>query len=219
MIRQFFLLLKLRSSTAILLTLLPLNAAAAYRDFPKHSNIGGAKPGKVKFHRKQNVYAVTGSGANMWFKTDAFEYAYKQMSGDMTLTADLHFVGNGVEKHRKGALMIRQSLEPTSAYADAALHGDGLTSLQYRKAANTDTKEVRSDLKMPVRLRIERRGNQITMSAGQGSELKTSGPVMIELHDPVYVGLAVTSHNADVSETVVFSNVQIESATAGEKTK
>jgi hypothetical protein len=38
--------------------------------------------------------------------------------------------------HRKAALMIRQSLDPGAAYADVALHGDGLTSLQSRATAD-----------------------------------------------------------------------------------
>ncbi len=75
---------------------------------------------------------MTGGGANLWLNTDAFQFVYKRISGDVTLTADIHFVGQGVEEHRKATLMIRQSLQPDSAYADAALHGDGLTSLQYR---------------------------------------------------------------------------------------
>ena len=57
-------------------------------------------------------------------------------------TADVRFIGTGAVAHRKAALMIRQSLKPDSAYADAALHGDGLTSLQYRPAAAAATLEI-----------------------------------------------------------------------------
>jgi TolB protein len=180
--------------------------------FHSQKSIGvNSKKGKAKFDSKKDVYTVTGGGANMWAKTDAFEFVYTKMSGDVTLTADISFVGKGVEEHRKGALMIRQSLDPDSAYADAALHGSGLTSLQYRETAAADTKEAQSSLNMPTRLRIERRGNQFTMYAGTGSDPKPSGPVTVEMEDPVYVGLAVTSHNANVLETVLFSDVKLES--------
>ena len=107
--------------------------------------------------------------------------------------------------------MFRQSLTPDSAYADVARHGDGLTSLQYRTAAGTDTLEVRSGLKAPERIRIERRGNQFMMYAGGwNEELKPSGPVTVTLQDPIYVGLAVCSHNASVLETAIFSNVKLD---------
>lgn len=182
--------------------------------FQNHKDIGVTpKKGKARFDSKRNQYTVTGGGANMWLKTDAFQYVYKLVSGDITLTADVHFLGQGVEQHRKAALVIRQSLDPDSAYADVALHGDGLTSLQYRESAGATTLETRSDLKAPVEIRIERRGNQFSIAAGNpGEELKRSGPVTVEMRDPVYVGLAVCSHNAEVLETAVFSNVSLSQA-------
>ena len=83
--------------------------------------------------------------------------------------------------HRKAALMVRQSLDPDSAYADVAVHGDGLTSLQYRATAAAITQEVpqaaKWDLNAPVRIRIERRGDRFTMLAGKpGEQLTTTGP-------------------------------------------
>ncbi|MGI8989448.1 MAG: TolB family protein [Bryobacteraceae bacterium] len=181
--------------------------------FEAHADVGETpQKGSVEFDASTGEYRVTGGGANIWTTVDAFEFVSKQVSGDMAFTADVHFVGAGAVQHRKAALMIRQSLDPGSAYADVALHGDGLTSLQYRPEAGALTKEVRSDLKAPVRIRIERHGNDFTMLAGNpGEELKPAGPVTVALQDPVYVGLAVSSHNADVLETAVFSNVKIES--------
>ncbi len=201
-------------STSALLALtisVPL-FAAAFGLFDSHGDIGiTPKKGDAVYDSQTGEYRITGGGANMWLKTDAFQFVYKQISGDATLTADVRFIGKGVEAHRKAALMIRQSLDPDSAYADVALHGSGLTSLQYRPTAGADTQELRSDLNAPVRIRIERRGNEFTMAAGQpGQELKSTGPVTVVLHDPVYIGLAVCSHNADVLETAVFSNVTLQ---------
>jgi TolB protein len=107
--------------------------------------------------------------------------------------------------------MIRQGLEPDAPYADVALHGDGLTSLQFRPAAGAITTEIRSVLKAPLRIRIERRGDRFKMYAGKpGEELTPSGPATVTLKDPVYVGLGVCSHNGDNLETAVFSNVTLE---------
>ena len=180
--------------------------------FQNHKDIGiTPKKGSAKYDSKKEEYNVTGGGANIWAKTDAFQMVYQRISGDVTLTADVHFVGEGVEHHRKAALMIRQSLEPDAPYADVALHGDGLTSLQYRTTAGEVTKEERSELKGPVRLRIKRHGNEFTMEAGNpGEELKSTGPVTVELKDPVYIGLAVCSHNAHVLETAGFSKVELQ---------
>ena len=186
--------------------------AARLGIFQQHKDIGVTpKKGKAKYNAKKDEYVVTGGGANIWAKTDAFQYVYKQISGDVTLTADVHFLGQGVEAHRKATLMIRQSLDPDSAYADVALHGAGLTSLQYRPAASEDTQEIQSKVNAPEEIRIERHGNQFTIQAGsKGGELTASGPVTVNLQDPVYIGLAVCSHNAGVLETAVFANVKLE---------
>ena len=167
--------------------------------------------GNVEFNSSTGEYRITGGGANMWAATDAFYFVWKKLSGDVTLTADVRFLGAGAVAHRKAALLVRQNLDAGSAYADAALHGDGLTSLQFRPSAGAVTQEVRSELKAPLRIRIERRGDRFTMYAGApGEELKPSGPVAVSLEDPVYVGLGVCSHDANVLETAVFSNVKLE---------
>jgi TolB protein len=180
--------------------------------FQTHKDIGlTPRKGTVQYEARSGAYRVTGGGANMWARTDAFQFVYKQISGDVTLTADVHFVGEGVEEHRKAALMIRQSMRPDSAYADAALHGDGLTPLQYRAAAGAETQEIRSELKAPTRIRIVRHGNEFMMWAGNpGEDLKPTGPTTLVLQDPVYVGLAVCSHRANVLETAILSNVNLQ---------
>ncbi len=45
--------------------------------------------------------------------------------------------------------MIRQSLDADSAYVDVALHGDGLTSLQFREAKGAATHEVQANVSAP----------------------------------------------------------------------
>lgn len=199
------------AAMAILVGSSRISFAARLGIFQRHSDIGVTpKKGKAKYNAKKNEYVVTGGGANMWAKTDAFQFVYKQISGDVTLTAAVHFLGQGVEPHRKAALMIRQSLDPDSAYADVALHGVGLTSLQYRPVAGADTQEIQSSVNAPAEIRIERHGNQFTIGAGpKGGELTQSGPVTVNLQDPVYIGLAVCSHNAGVLETAVFENVKL----------
>ena len=75
--------------------------------------------------------------------------AWKKASGDLALAADVAFVGAGKDPHRKACLMIRQSLDADSAYVDVALHGDGLTSLQFREAKGAATHEVQANVSAP----------------------------------------------------------------------
>jgi len=182
--------------------------------FEAHGDVGETpKQGSVQFDPATVGYRVTGGGANIWSTTDAFHFAWIKVSGDVTIAADIQFIGAGAVAHRKAVLMVRQGLEPGAPYADAALHGDGLTSLQFRTDRDKETQEVKAVVTAPQRIRIERHANEFTMYTGNsGGELKPSGSASVELQDPVYVGIGVCSHDAGILETAVFSNVKIESA-------
>ena len=194
-----------------------LSAAPPVGVFDTSSDVGiTPKAGNAEFDAAKGEYRVTGGGANIWGTADAFQFVYKKVSGDVSLQADVQFVGTSAMLHRKAVLMIRQGLEPDAVYADAALHGDGLTSLQYRLQAGAITAEIQAPIKGPVRLRIERRGDKMTMYAGKpGEELQPTGPATVVLKDPVYIGLGVGSHKADTLETAILSNVKIEGQAAG----
>lgn len=181
--------------------------------FTNQGSVGQTPPGvKAQYDAVKGEYEITGGGANVWGTTDAFYFLWRKASGDMTLTADVRWVGTSNAEHRKAVLMIRQSLDPGSAYADAVSHGNGLTSLQFRGAANEQTYQVVTQVDGPVRLRIERKGSRFTMYAGKpNEELKEVGPIeYVGLQDPVYVGLGVCSHVATTLETAIFSNVKFE---------
>ncbi len=181
--------------------------------FTNGGSVGVTPPGcKAHYDASTGEYTITGGGANMWAATDAFYFVWKKLSGDVTLTADIKWVGTSAAEHRKAVLMIRESLDPGSSYADAVSHGNGLTSLQFRGAANEQTYQVVAAEDGPSRLRIVRKGVEILMYSGKpGEELKPTGPVeFISLKDPVYVGLGVCSHVATTLETAIFSNVKLE---------
>ena len=183
--------------------------------FNDHGDVGTVlHPGAGTFDVATASYAVAGSGENMWFAKDAFHYVWKKASGDLSLTADISFIGEGTEPHRKACLMIRQSLDADSAYADVALHGDGLTSLQFRQAKGAATHEVQANVSNPVRLRIEKRGRYTRMYlAAKGEELRFSGAAArLHFEEPFYVGIGVCSHNKDATERAVFSNLELSMA-------
>lgn len=182
--------------------------------FEENSDIGKVKyEGSVAFDRSDSTYTVSGGGTNMWFDSDQFHYLWKKATGDISLTADITWVGEGVDPHRKACLIIRQDLDTSAVYADAALHGDGLTSLQYRDTKGGMTREIQSNVSAPVRLRIEKIGQYVSMSVAREGEPLTSsgGSFRLEFDEPFYIGLGVSAHNNDTIETAIFSNVKIRS--------
>jgi len=66
----------------------------------------------VEYDAAKRSYTIAGSGENMWFASDAFQFAWKKVSGDITLTADISFLGKGANEHRKAVLMIRKAWMP-----------------------------------------------------------------------------------------------------------
>jgi hypothetical protein len=172
--------------------------------------------GLVEYDAGKKSYAIAGSGENMWFKADGFQFAWKKMTGDVSLSADISFVGTGGNPHRKAVLMIRQSLDADSVYVDIARHGNGMTALQFRTEKGGLTTEVQSPNWGPQHLRIEKHGAYFTMwLAGESGGLQPAGASpRVEFKEPYYVGIGVCSHDKDVIEKAVFSNVEITSLKA-----
>ena len=169
-----------------------------------------ALAGSTTYDAKAQTYTIVGGGTNMWANRDEFQFAWRKMTGDFIVGTHAAFVGAGVDPHRKVGWIVRRSLDPDSPYVDAAVHGDGLTSLQFRRKAGAITEQVESTLKAPDVIQLERRGGTYIMSVAKfGEPLVVTETTAIDLGDEVYVGLFVCSHNPKAQETAIFSNVRI----------
>ncbi|MEO8272327.1 MAG: hypothetical protein ABI557_21645, partial [Aureliella sp.] len=153
-----------------------------------------------------------GGGENMWGTGDELHYVSSQAIGDVAIAADIRWPTEGGDPHRKACLIFRQSLAADSAYVDVALHGDGLCSIQYRETDGDATHEIQSSASSPARVRLEKRGDYVSMQIGDSDDnLRTSGgSFRIKLKEPFTVGLGVCAHDDDRLETALFSNVVID---------
>ena len=182
--------------------------------FQASTDIGDVKiAGSAEYLAGEDSYVIRGAGENMWFSRDEFHFLYKKMSGDFTLQTRAEFVGDGVNAHRKLGWMIRASLDSSAAYVDATVHGDGLTSMQFRPEQGADTEEIQSGISAPELIRLQRKGDTYIMSVGHSPDSMEREILSgIKLGETVYVGLFVCSHEVDVIEEAVFTNVQIKKA-------
>jgi len=184
--------------------------------FEGHNDIGNVNhKGSVEFSPSDSTYTISGSGTNMWFNTDEFHFVWKKTAGNVSMGATIQMLGKGVDPHRKACLMIRQSLEPDAPYVDIAVHGDGLTSMQYRSRKGAETNEIKSNILAPQHVQIQKIGNYISMQvAAEINDLQLAGgSLRMSFEEPFYIGLGVSSHNNDVIETIRFSNVSINTLT------
>jgi hypothetical protein len=199
------------------LAALGLSAAAAsgpeagLGDFQDHGDIGAPKiAGSATWNGASQEYVLGAAGVNLWDKRDEFHYAWRRLTGDFILQVRVEFVGQGVDPHRKAGFLVRGSLDDDSPYADAVVHGDGLTSLQYRREKGGLTEQIVSRITGADFLQLERKGNRFTMSAARfGEPLTTSTLDELPLGDEVYVGLFLCSHNPEVVEQAIFRDVRI----------
>ncbi|MBI4906657.1 MAG: TolB family protein [Acidobacteria bacterium] len=177
-----------------------------------------AAKGKAEYDAKARAYRLTASGVNMWGTADGFHFAYKQVSGDLSMTTTLEWVGAGKNAHRKGGPIFRATLDADSPYADFIFHGSGELGLQYRKVKGGPTAEIQTKIRPPVKVKLERHGNVISAEVARpGQPYQVVGALTVEMPGTVYAGLALSSHDNSVTETGVFSDVDLTSRPAPEK--
>src|SRR5665213_2527062 len=70
--------------------------------------------GSTAYDASTGQYRITGAGANMWTNADQFQYLYREVTGNMTITATVQFVGEGAVAHRKAGIVIRKTLDTDS---------------------------------------------------------------------------------------------------------
>jgi len=144
--------------------------------FGRSSDVGTVThAGSAQFLQDANEYRITGGGANIWGEKDAFHYLWSNVSGDLSLTAKIQWIGDGKNPHRKAGWMVRQSLAADAPYADAVVHGDGLTSLQFRRVAGGPTEEVQSPISAPAFIRLERHADVFCLYVSMERRISPSG--------------------------------------------
>ena len=177
---------------------------------------GLTAPGSVT--EADGVYTVVGRGDDIWLSSDQFQYAHTTLAGDGSMVVKLEslvFTNNWT----KAGIMIRESLDPGSAFAAIFATGANGVRFQARTSSNQDataddsvsTAEAKA-LTPPVWLKIERTFPMINAYYSQDGATWTPmawNPQVIPFTPlPIHIGLAVTSHSGDSTYAeAVFSNI------------
>jgi len=172
-----------------------------FRGYP--ASVGSFVEGPV------GTYTMTGSGTDIWDNADEFHFAYKTLTGVGSMVAKVQSVGN-TNNWAKAGVMIRESLEPGSVHATMVVTPAQGISFQRRTftddvSSNTDT----TGIVAPYWVKIERNlaGNFTASSSTNGTTWTMLGTENIQMGSNVYIGLALTSHDAALTCQAVFSNV------------
>lgn len=165
--------------------------------------------GSASYDDGTGAYTVSGSGVDIWENADGFRYVFRQISGDVEVTARITDLTRS-DPWSKGGLMIRDGLTAGSKNAMVVAASDHGLTFQNRSAENGASVFTQGSTSVvpPYWLRIVRYGNTFIGSASaNGVSWVEVGRKVIAMNDPVYVGMAVTAHHNGLVSTGTFSNV------------
>jgi hypothetical protein len=174
------------------------------------------------------TYTMTASGADIWYSADEFHFAYKTLTGVGSIVAQVLSVDN-TDPWAKAGVMFRDTLEPGSKFAAVYITPGNGCRFQARidtdTDATSDTSVVTSEqtaITAPYWIKLERdfAGNIRGYYSSNGTNWQSMSwnPQNIAMSSNVYIGLAVTSHNAAATCEAKISNVTITGTVGGQWT-
>jgi len=156
------------------------------------------------------TYTITASGADIWGQSDEFHFAYKTLSGTGSIVAKIESIDN-TNGWAKAGVMIRETLDADSKHAMMVVTPGSGVSFQRRPETGGDSaSDTTGDIIAPYWVKIDRNlaGSFSAYSSANGStwqKLGVAEPIQMGLN--VYIGLAVTSHDAAATCEAVLTNV------------
>jgi hypothetical protein len=172
------------------------------------------------FETSAGEIIMSAVGTDIWNNSDQFRYAYKSLSGNGSVTVRVDSLARSNEWAKAG-VMIRETLEGGSQHAFVAITPDHGVSFQRRPvagqaSANTDA----SGIVTPYWLKLTRTGNvfaaQTSADGATWADIVVSPALEITMAGNVYIGLAVTSHDAAISTVAQFSNISTTGTVSGQ---
>jgi regulation of enolase protein 1 (concanavalin A-like superfamily) len=159
------------------------------------------------------TYVVTGAGADIWGTADAFRYVYRTLTGDGTIVARVASIA-GSQAWTKVGVMMRASLSADAAHASMFVTvGKGLAFQRRTSTGGLSTHTAGLTNTAPQWVKLARAGNVITASSSSdGVTWTTVGSDTIQVPATIFVGLAVTSHDATTTATGTLDNVAVTQA-------
>jgi len=162
------------------------------------------------------TYTMTGSGIDIWDTADQFHFAFKEINGAVKIIARVDSIGE-TDPFAKAGVMIRDTLDADSRYAGVFITPENGVRFQYRNAAGgvTDRQFVEGII-APQWVRLERTSGGLVRAyySADGTTWERFSLIQVAMSMPVYIGLAVTSHNVDLACDAVFSEVSFPDTSA-----
>jgi hypothetical protein len=160
------------------------------------------------------TYTMTASGSDIAGTSDQFHFAYKTLTGAGTIVARIDSIENTHAAARAG-VMIRETLDAGSKHAFVCVMPENGVASRGRTDTNSgsfNTTQAGITSSHWVKLERDVAGNFTASHSTNGTTwepVELSVPTNISMASDVYIGLALTSHNASATCEAKFSNVTI----------
>jgi len=172
--------------------------------------------GGISYNAATQTYTMTGAGTDIYGESDEFHYAYKQLSGEGSITAKVESLTD-VHEWSKAGVMIRETLDADSAQVLVSVtpRQNGV-EFMYRLAGETTTAwtEAGDPVHNPPHwVRIRRVQNDFfaehSVDGNIWVDIEGDNPSMAEIpmSANTYIGLHVLSHEELQTAEAVFSHV------------
>jgi hypothetical protein len=157
---------------------------------------------------------MTASGADITGTADEFHFAYKMLSGPGSIVAKIESMQN-TNQWAKAGVMIRETLDPGSAHTMAFVTPAQGVVFEYRPVAgdnNLGAAGQQTGITAPHWVKLERSlsGSFTVSHSADGSTwqpIPNTTMANIQMNANVYIGLALTAHDAALTCQAVFSNI------------
>ncbi len=179
-------------------------------------DIGNPDPGSTSYDSQTGIVTVQANGEDIWGSTDSFRFDYRQLSGDFEVIVKAESL-LGSQSWAKLGPMIRDNLKAGSVHSSVFSTVMKALSLQGRNVVNSDnhfyTVIDAEAYEFPIYLRLKKEGNTFTgfyrCPDGEWHTFSPTIMVVPEMYDPVYAGVAVTSHASGVLAEARYSHFAI----------
>jgi O-glycosyl hydrolase len=183
-----------------------LPAPYAHGDIGDAATVGLA--GSASYNSSTGVYTLSGAGSDIWSTADGFQFAYTSLTGDGSFVTQVASMANFVN-YGKAGIMMRNSLDPSSAYAIAFLTPQGTVNFEERPSsgASSANKGSLGTFSTPEWLKLTRSGNSFSVYYGSSgtSWTQLGSSFSITMGSTIYVGLITSAHSSSQLATATFS--------------
>ncbi|MHC4322726.1 MAG: LamG domain-containing protein, partial [Planctomycetota bacterium] len=180
-----------------------------------------AATGGVTVDAATQIHTISGSGADIGGSSDEFHYAFKQLTGEATITVKVESITD-THSWAKAGIMIRETLDADSLYAMAVVTPSGRVAFGFRSTLGFDshsTHTATDTISLPHWIRLNRSSTNLFKAEHSADGINWAPVESSDPGDPsgwnvlmnpdVYIGLVVSARDNDAVCEATISNIAV----------